>query len=222
MSNRSRNETPAIVIAAVLGLVLIGASAPFVAALVPNDHTYAVGWVPVEGAKKSQAFAAAGTPATAQVDVAGQLTSSVTVTAKPCNDTPSPVETTATIHWVLERRAGANVTKLGEEDFSCAQAASYVKTFTIQDAPQIGERTVAGKEKEPLKSVSAEVYHVAGKLNETASYVLTFSWTRPSGSPLPGLPGGVGATAVTGEMQVTASHYLASFTEKLASQEVVK
>lgn len=222
MTERDRYDRPASLIVIATGVLLIAASVPGVIWLLPREHTFNVTWGEEDGLEKAgQTQTSPGTTTEVVVPASDLLVSSVMVMAPSCVDTPGmPGDAPSTITWKLERRQGTNVTMLGGEPLTCANAAALHKEIPIHPSPDLATRSAEGANTTAARATArASLWDFAGQLNETADYVLTFSWARGASSVPPlGLPLPQAQLAAT--MTLQERHWVAALNE--AQPEVGK
>jgi hypothetical protein len=196
MPSRADMDRPATVTAALLGVVLIAVSAPFLASSGSGATSYDISWTQVVAASKSQQNAGANTDATAIVTVTGLHPSNATITFETCTDgaTP-PLQQPATITWSLKQ--GATVIK-DNQQASCANNGPF--TVALHSHPDVG--SAEGRN-------ATEAARSAEEHDATYSYTLTFRYSRPAGNtgpiPLPPPP-----FSTNGKVEVKAWHAIAN------------
>ncbi|MFA5943982.1 MAG: hypothetical protein WC876_05905 [Candidatus Thermoplasmatota archaeon] len=206
MASRSDMDRPATVTAAVLGLVLIGVTIPYF--LFGGDAgatDYTVTWSEAEAGSADEAAGAANTDTLVEVVVTDVQPASATILFDPCTDNAQPpLSSRAQITWTLK-----------EGDLVVASSAAPVDC----NAPgpitvELGEHSDVGAATASTASDAEQQAYESEDLNKTASYTLTFRWTRPAGT----LPVPVG----TQNIQLGASLTIHSWraTANAADQEV--
>lgn len=226
MSSRALYDRPASAIAIAVGLVLVVVSVPIVMALLPQEHTYEVGWSQVDGAQAQANLAGAPqTPTPAALNVTRALTSAIVITVPSCSDNGNPsLHAAAQVTWTLEVAGAGGSSQLATDTLTCAVAAGYSKTIVRTDQPELAERVAEGADEAKARATArASVWALAGKLNETATYTLKVTWTRPAGAapagplPLPGNP--LDAPAPTATFKLQQRQWVATLNEA-ATEEV--
>lgn len=199
MPSRSEMDMPATVTAFVLGVVLIGASVPFLKSKGPDS--FAISWSEESFGKASAPNApTAGTDAMAMVTVMGRYPSNATITFAPCVDPAQPpLQQPATITWSLTKD-GQPVAGAKDQTATCANKGPF--TVKLGPHPDIGSATGSNA------TVAGHTAETAGAPANT-TYMLTFKWTRPAGAtgPLPLPPPTFGTT---GTLEVKVWHATAN------------
>ncbi len=210
MTDRSTFDRPATVTAAVLGVVLIGVSAPFTAQLWNETaDTWVVSWVPEDLAATSVPVAGTSGTQSAQFTVEGRHVAVLTVTLPSCVDAfQAPVQSGGTITWSLS--SGGE--ELASETVSCADADGYAFAVEVHAAPSLGEVEAASRE--DAEEAAAETL---ASLRETVTYDLEVVWSHPATLPVP-LP--AGEPTFDAEVAVTPSAWTYAVAEP--SDEVVR
>lgn len=219
MTERSRSDTPAIVIAIILGVLLIALSAPFTVALFGDGaNAYTVTWGETDAAANAGDLAELNAPVRVDLSVVDLYTAGIRVEVAQgdCADTYNPqfMQNPATITWKVTRIEGGASTDLGagaSGSFTCDEVGGG-KSWEIHrfTQPDIAERDGADKD-----AARSSVWSAYGDLNETATYRLEFSAQRdppPAGLPIP-LPGTSTSLMVT--MSVTAEAWQPLISDKV-------
>lgn len=196
MPSRADMDRPATVTAALLGVVLIAVSAPFLASSGGGATRYDISWTQVSYALNNQAAGAANADTSVSISVEGRHPSNATVTFNPCSDAAQPpLSQPATITWSL--KAG-NTTLQDNQQASCANPGPF--TVALHPHPDVGSAEGSNATE---AARGAEAY--AGK----TTYTLTFRWSRPAGAtgPLP-LPPPAFSTA--GRLEIKTWHAIAN------------
>ena len=199
MTSRNDMDRPATVLSASLGVVLIAVSIVLFLFVGDGDGTrYNIAWTEVEVAQGDNTFAAQGTTQTASLTTPFAQVSNVTVTMD-CADTPGTPARPATVSWTL---------KEGSETLASGTAAcasdDEVQRVAIAPHADVGSVS-AGSASE----AEDEAYDAGD--NETRTFTLEFSYTRPAAPGGIGLP--VGAPSINGGMGLVAEAWLATANE---------
>jgi len=200
MPSRSEMDKPAAVLTAVVAVALIAVSAPFTMQWWGEGTTeYEVDWESAETASAQARLTGSAQTQRAEIPAGDVLTSFVNVTVTQCTDPAAPpLQSPASISWVLTYEEGGNGTELGRGSFSCQQMPE--EGFARTARPSLGAREVErSTDDEERAAARAAIWDadLLGGLNETGTYVLEVSSTRPAGA-IPGLP--APALAVTFEL----------------------
>jgi len=185
MPGRQEWDRPATMIAAVLGLVVLGGSLPFTVHYFPQQAAattagrYDVDWStsPLGGAA---ATIADGTPtAKAVADVTGTIARVVVqVSPEACRDMyrSQLQQSPAQVTWSLDEAANGTSAHLGGGQFTCQGLGGFPRTFVNASAPDVRAST----------SGNATAV-AAGVPQQHAVFTLTLSWSRPASpvSPVP-------------------------------------
>jgi hypothetical protein len=183
MTDRKDMDRPATVSAAVLGVVLIAISLPFLfGSAAAGGKAYALAWSQTEAKQGDAPFAGNGQTASFALPPITGLFSNVTVTMVACSDThPNPAEAAATISWELDKD------NVSFQTGSATCRAGDVQTFTLHPHPDVASEKAASPADAESKAWATPGYH-----NATHVFALKFSYSRAT-SPASGLPG-VGST----------------------------
>jgi hypothetical protein len=196
MPTRADMDRPATVTAALLGVVLIAVSAPFLASSGASASTYAISWTQERYALNNQVAGSANADTSVAIAVEGRHPSNATITFNPCTDAAQPpLQQPATITWSL--KADSTVLKENQQA-SCASPGPF--TVPLHPHPDIGS---AEGDNATAAAASAEAY------SGLTTYTLTFRWSRPAGAtgPLPLPPPQFSAT---GTLEVKTWHAVAN------------
>jgi hypothetical protein len=197
MPSRADMDRPATVTAALLGIVLILFSLPFLGAGGGGASAYAVSWTEQTYATNNRQNAGQGTDATVIITLEARYGSNATVTFEQCNDgAAAPLQQPATITWSL--KAGNQTLKDGQQA-SCASPGPF--TVALGPHPDVG--SASGD------NATAAARHAETFGAPTTAYTLTFRYNRPAGAtgPIP-LPPPAFSTA--GKLEVKAWHAIAN------------
>jgi hypothetical protein len=221
MSSRSEMDRPAVVLTAVVAVVLIVASGPFTLLWWGEGNTeYEVDWESVESGSGQARVTAAPQTQTAEVPAGDILTSFVTVAVPQCTDgAQAPLTQPATLSWTLSYRMDNQTTEIGRGSFTCAQRPAE-QSFARTPEPNLGSREVemSDDESEERAAARASIWSsdLYGGLNETGTYVLQVSSSRPAAT-VPGVP----APALSATLDVKV-HKWQDLVQEAADGEVVR
>ncbi len=206
MTSRSAMDRPATVVTALLGVVLIAVSLPFLVANEEGTSEFAIAWTTsLSGASEANAAASAGTTTTVSVPVTDAQVATATIEVLTCTDEfTAPVQSAATLSWRLFE--GASTTPIADGTATCA--ARPASEVALGDHADIGS-TAADSSDE----AEASAYDAGD--NKTTSYRLEFSWNRPAGT-VPLVP----APAFSARLKLTIDEWVATANE--ADEEVVR
>jgi hypothetical protein len=194
MPSRSQMDTPAMVTVVVLGIVLIVVSVPFLGGAGGGATEYAITWSEVEAGTESMATGGAGSEQSIELALDDTHPANAQIELTSCNDgATAPVQQPATISWELRWES-----QVETGTASCAQDGPF--TVAIEPRPD-----VASADGTSASDAEQAAYEAAGG-NETVTFSLTFSWSRP-GSP-GGLP--LPQPAFSATVQLTVSQGLAT------------
>jgi hypothetical protein len=222
MSSRSEMDRPAVVLTAVVAVALIAVSGPFTLLWWGEGNTeYAVDWESVETASGQARITAAPQTQTAEIPAGDILTSFVTLAVPQCTDgAQAPLTQPATISWTLSYRMGNDTSQVGQGSFTCAQRPTAEQSFARHPEPNLGSREVemSDDEAEERAAARASIWSsdLYGGLNETGTYVLEVTSSRPA-STLPGVP----APALSATLDVKV-HRWQDLLQEVADDEVVR
>lgn len=207
MTSRSAMDRPATVVVALLGVALIAVSLPFLADSDTESKTYNVAWTEgLHGSGQANAAAAQGTTTTVSVPVTDAQVATALVEVPTCTDGfTAPVQSEATLTWRLF--AGTATTPIDDGTATCASRAPV--EVALGDHADVGSTSATS-----AQEAQNEAY--AAGTNQTVTYRLEFSWSRPAapgGLPLP-------APAFSASMKLTVNEWLATANE--ADEEVVR
>jgi hypothetical protein len=168
-------DRPAMVATAVLGVILIAVSAPFLGSIGGSGgNAYAITWTESESGSSQAPTGTAGSVTTIRVPVNDAQPSNATIALESCTDAAqAPLSQPATISWSLFE---------GDEELdsgtaSCANQGPF--TVALGSHADVGVVTAASP------SAAEREAYAAGD-NETTEFRLEVTWTRPAGaSPLP-------------------------------------
>jgi hypothetical protein len=190
-------DRPASVTAAILGVVLIAITVPYFLSGNGGATAYTVSWSQPTAGEKSANAGAANAPVTVTVPVSSRIPSNATISFQPCQDgAQPPLSSAATITWTLKEGDRT----LDDGTLTCAQAATPT-VVALGGHPNVASSTADS-------GSAAERAAESGSLNRSATYTLTFSWSRPGG--VGGLPVPPPAFSVTGSLEVKAWHATAN------------
>lgn len=190
-------DKPAVVLTAVVGLLLIAGSIPFLL-MDGGDggQRYTITWSEVEVAEASTPF---GSPsATVQLTTPAALVSNVTV-GITCSEEAGTPARPATVTWTLKE--GGRTLATGTAPCTPDEELDRVN---ITNHPDVGS-TSAGS------SSDAEAEAYAAGDNETRSFTLEFTYTRPAATVPNPLP--VAQPTISGRMTLTAFAWHAAANE---------
>lgn len=189
MTSPNDMDRPATVLSASLGVLLIAISVLlFLFVGGSASTTYNIAWSESEVASEEGTFT--GTSGEVTLTTPSVQASNVTVFST-CADTPGTPARPATVTWTLKEGSET----LGTGTFACA-ANDEVARVAVGTHPDVGSMKAGSPS-------SAEQKSYALGDNETRTFVLTYSYTRPA-SPIPGgipvgpqpsIAGGMGLTA---------------------------
>lgn len=188
MPSRSEMDTPAMVTALILGIVLIAASVPFLGGGGGGGKEYTITWTEVPSAQ-GQAASGAGSGSSANVNVAVTDIHPATavVSFEPCTDgAMAPLSQPASIAWTVFE---GDETK-GQGTASCANKGPF--EVVLEERPDVA--TADGADPEDAEAAAYE----AADGNETVTFRLVFSWTRGGGLPVGPQP----AFSTTGKLEI--------------------
>lgn len=191
-------DRPATVTTALIGVVLIAVSLPFLIDADGPATTYRITWTEVPLAAADAPFAGQGQTATVPLTTPSALASNITVTMT-CADTPGVPARPATVSWTLKEGART----LDSGSMACAND-DEVARINLTAQPDVGS-VKAGSQ-----SSAQEKAYEAGE-NATRSFVLEFSYTRPASQLPGGLP--VGQATIAGRMGLEAESWQATANE---------
>lgn len=206
MTPRSTMDRPATVFTALLGIVLIAVSLPFLAADDADAKEFAISWT--EGLHGSSQANAAGQGATTTiaVPVTDAQVASALVEVPTCTDGfTAPAQSAATLTWRLF--LGTSTTPIDDGTATCASREAV--EVALGEHADIGSASAGSAQDAQDKAYDAGT-------NQTVTYRLEFSWNRPAavgGLPLP-------APAFSAAMKLTINEWLA--TANAADEEVVR
>ncbi|MHB8633777.1 MAG: hypothetical protein ACYDBQ_07425 [Thermoplasmatota archaeon] len=205
---RGEYDGPARTFVVVLGLILIAASVPFVIALLPATSAFNVSWSAADGQSATGPASADGSPATVSLPVSDTLTASLVITVPACNDVAGPGGAPALLSWRLERQGGQGE-PLASDQLTCSQSGTYAHEVARIPQPAVGVQNGTGSGAAARDDARSSLWQFVGGLNETATYTLTTSWSRPSVAPVPvPLPPQTQSFAAT--LKLTERHWLAA------------
>jgi hypothetical protein len=191
MSSRADMDRPASVTAALIGVALIAITLPYFLSGGPGGGTtYDITWSQATAGESSAPSGAANQDVVVTVTVADRVPSNASVLFAPCTDGAQPPLTQpATITWSV--REGDR-----ELDSGTTTCNADPGPFVV---PLDGQPDVGSIEADSASDAEQAAY---GDANRTATYTLTFRWSRPAGAtgPLP-LPPPAGPL-LTGTLEV--------------------
>lgn len=195
MSSRTDMDKPATILAAVIGLVLIGVSLPFLI-LDGNEggQRYSIAWagVPAENGQAQRALSGTGT-VEVPIRFDSIIPSNATI-AITCNDTfTAPVQNAATVTWQLERNG-----TVVDQGTGCPSN----ERVALGTHPDVGAATA--------DSADEAVEAAEGDAAVAAEFVLVVTVARQA-SPGGGLP--VGQPTFTGQATLTIEEWSATANE---------
>lgn len=176
MTSRAAMDRPATVLTAILGVVLIGASLPWLILDGDSgDKTYTITWDQAFHASGQQNVAVTG-QTVVTVPVNDAIPSNATIEFTPCNDgATAPLQQPATISWSLFE--GANVTAIATGTYQCGDDA--IEPVALDQHPDVGQ-VKAGNETEAEEAAEAD-----GVRSTTYRLQVTVSRPATAGLPLP-------------------------------------
>jgi hypothetical protein len=195
MTSRSEMDRPAIVATALLGIVLIAVSAPFLGSVGSDEGTtYNLTWTAVAFDSASAPNGGAGQEVVVAVTVDNALPATALVSFDPCDDAAQPpLQSPATIAWSLERDGVA--VQGGSGSASCDDFGPF--EVALGGHPDVAQVKAASADEAEGKAYGA----TPGPI----TYTLRYQWTRPAGvtGPLP-LPQPAFSTTGVLDIQVWA------------------
>jgi hypothetical protein len=191
MPSRADMDRPASVTAAILGVVLIAITLPYfiLGGAGGGGSAYDISWTAVTTAEGQAQSGAANTDTVVTVTVSNQVPARAVIEFDPCTDAGgNAVQPAATVTWTL--REGSR--QIGDGTASCANNGP--STVEIEAQPDTGQADGDGAQEAARSAYGSE--------NRTATYTLTFRWTRAAPpAPLP-LPAAAFSTTAHLEIQV--------------------
>ena len=183
MTTRADMDRPATVLTALLGIVLIAASLPFLFEAEGAATRYTVTWAEAEAAS-DDATLTSGQTATITIPVTDLLPSNATVTIDCTDSATPPLQGAVTVRWRLFE--GSNTTPIDEGTTGCPETGFPV------DVPLGGHPDIAS-----MAADSASDAEDAAESQDarSTSYRLEVQVTRAAGTG-PGLP--IGQPQFTG------------------------
>lgn len=197
MPSRADMDRPAIATVAVLGVLLIAVSVPFLRGG-GEGTAYGITWAEASAGRASNAIGPQGSPQDVTVPVRHVLVSTAVVHVDPCADTAQPpVQMPAVLAFELfyenETALDHEGRPIARDDVTCDNAGPF--EFTLAERPDVAARTA-----ESVEQAERDAY---GDGNRTGTYRLEYRWERAGGVPLP-LPVGQPAFTGTVELEVLA------------------
>ena len=207
MPSRSDMDRPASAVAAIAGVVLIAVSLLLFAFVVGGDEgkTYDIAWTEAPETMATAVIGASGAPQEVVLVVRDALASNLTIQIDGCTDTAqAPVQQDAVLTYTLEyeNQTAQSDGQPIEGQLTCDAPSA---TFQVADHPDVGSASGANADE-----AEAEAY---GTGNETGTYVLQFSWSRPAGN-VPPIPLPVGQPVFTGTMSLEVLSWRATANEQ--------
>jgi hypothetical protein len=204
MSSRRAHDQPAVLIAALLGGIIVLASLPFTVDAFRRESDkgsdIAISWS--EGPAHASTATVDTNTATATTKVLFTgIPAMVHVASKTCSDsaTSSPVpQPAASITVKVSKTVGTKEEQLGSVTYSCANVPDPV-FMKMTDHPDIGKVT-AKSDQEALDSLKSR--------EETATYTITVTTSRPASTLPPAIP--VGAPTLTADVELAVHGWVAS------------
>lgn len=196
MSSRTDMDRPATVLAAVVGLVLIAASLPFLILDGGDDsQRYLITWSETQIGQTDAAFGGPGAEIPATTMVSGMV-SNVTVTLE-CSDNrgPNNIHPPVTITW-----------ELFEDNRSIRSGTTACTPGDVEKVNRTPQPDVGAATAESPGAAESTAYD-----NSTHTYRLEFTWTRPAGNVPGGLP--VGQPTFAGRMGLDVEAWHATANE---------
>lgn len=201
MPSRSEMDRPATVAAALFGVVLIAVSVPFLGSVGGGEGTeYLITWTSVDEASEEGQLSGNSASGSVEVNVEDVVPSVAVIEFDPCNDgfTP-PVQSAAQISWVLRWE-----THEESGTASCADSGPF--EVEIEPEPDVGSAEGGSA------SAARQAAYAAAGMNETVTFSLEVTVTRPAGQ-VPPLPLPVGQPTFTATARLTIEAWTASATE---------
>lgn len=167
-------------VSAVLGIVLIAGTTPFLFGAEAGSKDFLIAWSESFEGSAQAPVGAAGSTTTVPVMVTDAQPAKATIQASACNDgATAPLQEPATISWGLFEGDATEAIPGGTGTLSCTSLGPIVVDLTPH--ADIGEVASAN-----AADARAEAYEAG--VNRTVEYQLRFTWSRPAapgGLPLP-------------------------------------
>lgn len=224
MSDERKSDSVAIALVIASGILLIAASAPFVPGLSEKDVQFAVSWGVSEPASSSAPTVARGAPTNTSLAIEDVYTASLQLTLADCEDgAVENIDQPAVLSWTVTRLMGTNTTEVSSGSFTGCNDTGTIISLEEHAAPMIETRKVVQGFSDSPEDVHDEakqnLWSVVREENETATYVLSFSWQRDAGLlddlPLRDPPG------YTATLLLEHRHWLAALNQ-IMTPEVVR